>query len=83
MVSILVGVGVLIGLFSVFTFERKKEIARLSDSKIEDISFETVFSPIFANNAKGIAVVYVIKNNEWYSTAFWQPFSSEPILVWK
>ena len=77
--------GVLVCLFlHDVNFERKKEIARLSDEKIEDIAFGGVrFS--FANNAKGIVVDYKIKNknNEWYSRAYWQPFSSDRILIWK
>ena len=82
MVLILIGFGVLIGVVSFFVCEKKKEIARLSDSKVEDVSFCEVW-PSFSNNAKGVRVVYHIENNGYHSLAYWQPFSSESILLWK
>ncbi len=64
--------------------EKKKEIARLTDSNNEeDISISSIQLFTFSYGAKGIRVEYDIKNDRDLHYAQWRVLSSDPIAIMK
>lgn len=62
--------------------EKRNEIARLSESKLEDVHYGD-FWITCRHDAKGLVIVYYLENNGWYSSAYWIPFGSAEIMLLK
>ncbi len=71
------------GIFIREVNEMKKEIAKESNSEIQDVSFDSLMVHFRYLDARGIIVVYKIENNSYHSWAYWMPFGIHPLELWK
>lgn len=72
----------LVSLLILGIHEKRNDIAKLSESKLEDVHYEDIWIT-YKYNAKGLVIVYHLENNGWYSVAYWIPFGSKKIMLFK
>ena len=72
----------LVSLLMLGIHEKRNEIAGLSESKLEDVHYDS-FWITYRYDAKGLIIVYSLEDNGWYSSAYWIPFGSTKIMLLK
>ncbi len=72
----------LVSLLILGIHEKRNDIAKLSNSKLEDVHYEDICIT-YKYDAKGLIIIYYLENNGWYSVAYWIPFGSKKIILFK